>query len=68
MLKLLLKLWADQKRRDFKWGRFFGEAYFFALFMVISCIITFVIYEETGVAEGMETEALNRKLMSTAFR
>ena len=36
MLKLLLRLWADQKRRDFKWGRFLGEAYFFALFMMIS--------------------------------
>ena len=55
MLKLLLRLWADQKRRDFKWGRFLGEAYFFALFMVISCITTFIIYEETGTAEGMES-------------
>ena len=54
MLKLLLKLWADQKRRDFKWGRFFGEVYFFALFMIISCIVTFVIYEETGAVDGME--------------
>ena len=54
MLKLLLKLWADQKRRDFKWGRFLGEAYFFTLFMIVSCTVTYVIYEETGAAEGME--------------
>ena len=54
MLKLLLKLWADQKRRDFKWGRFLGEAYFFTLFMIVSCTVTFIIYEETGAAKGME--------------
>ena len=53
-MKLLLKLWADQKRRDFKWGRFLGEAYFFALFMVVSIIITYAIYEETGAMEGAE--------------
>jgi len=53
MLKLLLKLWADQKRRDFKWGRFLGQAYFFALFMIVSVIITFATYENVG-AEGVE--------------
>ena len=55
MLKLLLRLWADQKRRDFKWGRFLGEAYFFALFMMVSCTVTFVAYEEMGTAAGMES-------------
>ena len=54
MLKLLLRLWADQKRRDFKWGRFLGEAYFFALFMMVSCIVTFVTYQEVGTTEGLE--------------
>ncbi len=54
MLKLLIKLWADQKRRNFKWGRFFGQAYFFALFMIISVIITFATYEDIG-AEGAES-------------
>ena len=54
MLKLLLRLWADQKRRDFKWGRFLGEAYFFVLFMIVSCIVTFAFYEESGTTEGME--------------
>jgi len=54
MLKLLLKLWVDQKRRDFKWGRFFGQAYFFALFMMISVIVTIATYENVG-AEGVET-------------
>ena len=48
MLKLLLKLWVDQKRRDFKWGRFFGQAYFFALFMMISVIVTIATYENVG--------------------
>lgn len=55
MLKLLLKLWADQKRRDFKWGRFLGETYFLVLFMTVSSIITFAIYEKTGAAEGIKT-------------
>ena len=54
MLKLLLKLWADQKRRDFKWGRFLGEAYFFLLFLFLSSVITYVIYEETDSTEGAE--------------
>ena len=53
-MKVLLKLWADQKRRDFKWGRFLGEAYFFALFTFVSIIITYAIYEETGATEGAE--------------
>ena len=53
-MKILLKLWADQKRRDFKWGRFLGEAYFFALFTFVSIIITYAIYEETGSTEGAE--------------
>ena len=54
MLKLLLKLWADQKRRDFKWGRFLGEAYFFVLFMIISFTIVMVIHDEAGSTEGAE--------------
>ena len=54
MLKLLIKLWADQKCRNFKWGRVFGQAYFFALFMIISVIITFATYEDIG-AEGAES-------------
>ncbi len=53
-MKILLKLWADQKRRDFKWGRFLGEAYFFALFTFVSIIITYAVYEETGSTEGAE--------------
>ena len=53
-MKVLLKLWADQKRRDFKWGRFLGEAYFFALFTFVSIIITYAIYEETGATGGAE--------------
>ena len=53
-MKVLLKLWADQKRRDFKWGRFLGEAYFFALFAFVSIIITYAVYEETGATEGAE--------------
>lgn len=27
MLRLLLKLWADQQRRNFKWGKFLGGLY-----------------------------------------
>ena len=53
-MKVLLKLWADQKRRDFKWGRFLGEAYFFALFTFVSIIITYAVYEETGATGGAE--------------
>ena len=53
-MKVLLKLWADQKRRDFKWGRFLGEAYFFALFAFVSIIITYAVYEETGATGGAE--------------
>ena len=48
MLKLLIKLWADQKRRNFKWGRFFGQTYFFVLIMIISVIFTFATYEDVG--------------------
>ena len=48
MLKLLLKLWAQQKRRDFKWMRLFGEVYFFALFLIISATVTYAVWEETG--------------------
>ena len=48
MLKLLLRLWADQKRRNFKWGKLFGQLYFFGLFMVISIIVTLAVHEETG--------------------
>lgn len=54
MLKLLLKLWIDQKRRDFKWGRFFGQAYFFALFMMVSIIITMAVSEESGHMDNAE--------------
>ena len=48
MLKLLFRLWADQKRRNFKWGRLFGQLYFFGLFLMISIIVTFAVHEETG--------------------
>jgi hypothetical protein len=51
MLKLLIKLWADQKRRNFKWGRFLGQAYFFVLFMIVSVTITFATRDNVG-AEG----------------
>ena len=54
MLRLLLKLWADQKRRDFKWGRFLGEAYFFVLFLIVSSVVTFAFYEESETTEGFE--------------
>jgi hypothetical protein len=54
MLKLLLKLWADQKRRDFKWGRFLGMAYFFGLFMMVCIVVTLAIYEVSGPQAGME--------------
>ena len=49
MLKLLLKLWADQKRRDFKWGRFLGEAYFFVLFMNF---MFFLLYRDSLKGRG----------------
>ena len=52
MLKLLLRLWADQKRRDFKWMRFLGEAYLFLLFLIISASVTFVAYTEMGATSG----------------
>lgn len=48
MLKLLLRLWADQKRRNFKWGRLFGQLYFFVLFMIISVSVTLAVHEHTG--------------------
>ena len=48
MLKLLLQLWTDQKRRNFKWGKLFGQLYFFGLFMVISIIVTMAIHDEAG--------------------
>ena len=54
MLKLLFKLWADQKRRDFKWGRFLGEAYFFALFLSVVITITVVVWQEMDTVEGIE--------------
>lgn len=57
MLKLLLRLWADQQRRNFKWGKFFGGLYFFALFLIVSIVITAAVYEETGTAPGMEIVA-----------
>lgn len=57
MLKLLLRLWADQQRRNFKWGKFFGELYFFALFLIVSIVITVAIYEETGTKAGLEVVA-----------
>ena len=57
MLKLLLKLWADQKRRDFKWGKFLGELYFFALFLIVSIVITVAVYEDTETTTGLEVVA-----------
>jgi hypothetical protein len=57
MLKLLLRLWADQQRRNFKWGKFFGGLYFFALFLIVSIVITVAVYEETGTTTGMEAVA-----------
>ena len=53
MLKLLLRLWADQKRRNFKWGKLFGQLYFFGLFMMISIIVTFAVHEEIGDLENV---------------
>ena len=53
MLKLLLRLWADQKRRNFKWGKLFGQLYFFGLFLMISIIATFAIHEEVGDLENV---------------
>ena len=54
MLKLLLKLWADQQRRNFKWGRFLGQAYFFALFLIISFTATIVAYDSVESTGNME--------------
>ena len=54
VMRLLLRLWLTQKRRDFKWGKFLGEAYFLFLFMVISVTVTVVIHTEMGDATGME--------------
>ena len=53
MLKLLLRLWADQKRRNFKWGKLFGQLYFFGLFMMVSIIVTFAVREETSDLENV---------------
>lgn len=53
-MKLLLKLWLTQLRRNFKWGKFLGEAYFMFLFMVVSVTITYVMYEEVGSASSIE--------------
>ena len=53
MLKLLLRLWADQKRRNFKWGKLFGQLYFFGLFMMISIIVTIAVHEEVGDLENV---------------
>lgn len=58
MLKILLRLWADQQRRNFKWGRFLGEAYFFLLFLAVSVLTTLVTYENVDSTEGMETVAV----------
>jgi len=54
MVKLLLKLWAEQKRRNFKWGRFLGQAYFFFLFLVLSFAVTMVFSESIKSTEGIE--------------
>ena len=53
-MKLLLKLWLTQLRRNFKWGKFFGEAYFAFLFITLSVVITLVVRKELGDAPGME--------------
>ncbi len=54
MVKLLLKLWMCQKRRDFKWGRFLGESYFFVLLLLVSFAVTMIVYETVPSTEGME--------------
>ena len=53
-MKLLLKIWLTQLRRDFKWGKFLGEAYFAFLFITLSIVITLVVREEVGDVTGME--------------
>jgi hypothetical protein len=53
MLKLLLRLWAIQKRRNFKWGKFFGQLYFFGVFLMVSILVTIVVREETDNIESM---------------
>ena len=58
MLKLLLQLWAVQQRRNFNWGRFLGEAYFFLVFLAVSIIATLAAYENTDSTAGMERVAV----------
>jgi hypothetical protein len=53
-MKILLKIWLTQLRRDFKWGKFLGEAYFAFLFITLSIVITLVVREEVGDVTGME--------------
>ena len=53
MLKLLLQLWAAQKRRNFKWGRLFGQLYFFGLFLMVSIIVTIAVHDKTGDLENV---------------
>lgn len=53
-MKLLLKIWLTQLRRDFKWGKFLGEAYFAFLFITLSIVITLVVREEVGDVTGIE--------------
>ena len=54
MLRLLLQLWARQKRRDFRWGRFLGQAYFCGLLMTLITAVTVVAYEELGGGVTLE--------------
>ncbi len=54
MVKMLLKLWIDQNRRDFKWGRFLGQAYFFFLFMLISVAVTMAFSDSLSSTDGVE--------------
>ena len=58
LLKLLLQLWAVQQRRNFNWGRFLGEAYFFLVFLAVSIIATLAAYENTDSTAGMERVAV----------
>ncbi len=54
MVKLLLQLWTEQKRRNFKWGRFLGQAYFFFLFLMLSFAVTMVFSDSISSMKGIE--------------
>lgn len=67
MLKLLLKLWWTQKRRDFKWMRFFGEVYFFGLFLAISIIATVGAKENTDANTPATTFEMVATMIAVIF-